>query len=97
VFGFATASSLHVLGSPWLIASIIVTFIAAVVLAALILPAQAAVLTGLTISAPGGAAPAVSADRAQTMRLAALTGMFNLLWVTVTILMIVRPGSTTGA
>jgi len=25
-----------------------------------------------------------------------LTGVFNLLWATVTILMIVRPGSTTG-
>jgi hypothetical protein len=24
------------------------------------------------------------------------TGIFNLLWVAVTILMIVRPGSTTG-
>jgi len=25
------------------------------------------------------------------------TGIFNLLWATVTVLMIVRPGSTTGA
>ncbi|MFJ8884130.1 hypothetical protein ACIRJR_12055 [Streptomyces sp. NPDC102402] len=30
-------------------------------------------------------------------RLAVLTGVFNLLWATVTVLMIVRPGSTTGA
>lgn len=29
-------------------------------------------------------------------RLAMTTGVFNLLWVAVTILMIVRPGSTTG-
>lgn len=29
-------------------------------------------------------------------KLAMTTGMFNLLWVAVTILMIVRPGSTTG-
>jgi len=29
-------------------------------------------------------------------RLAMTTGIFNLLWVAVTILMIVRPGSTTG-
>jgi hypothetical protein len=29
-------------------------------------------------------------------RLAMSTGIFNLLWVAVTILMIVRPGSTTG-
>jgi len=30
-------------------------------------------------------------------RLGAATGVFNLLWATVTVLMIVRPGSTTGA
>lgn len=29
-------------------------------------------------------------------RLAMTTGIFNLLWVAVTVLMIVRPGSTTG-
>jgi hypothetical protein len=29
-------------------------------------------------------------------RLAMTTGIFNLLWVVVTVLMIVRPGSTTG-
>jgi hypothetical protein len=29
-------------------------------------------------------------------RLAMTTGIFNLLWVTVTVLMIVRPGSSTG-
>lgn len=32
-----------------------------------------------------------------TARLAMFTGLFNLLWATVTVLMIVRPGSTTGA
>ncbi|SDF98605.1 hypothetical protein SAMN05216553_104477 [Lentzea fradiae] len=30
-------------------------------------------------------------------RLALYTGVFNLLWATVTVLMILRPGSTTGA
>ena len=30
-------------------------------------------------------------------RLGAATGVFSLLWATVTVLMIVRPGSTTGA
>ncbi len=29
--------------------------------------------------------------------LAMYTGIFNLLWATVTVLMILRPGSTTGA
>ena len=96
VFGFATASSLHVLGSPWLIASMVLTSIAAFVLALLVLPAQAAVLAGLADSNSSAVPAAVPPKRAQTQRLAALTGILNLLWATVTILMIVRPGSTTG-
>ncbi|MEU6486316.1 hypothetical protein [Streptomyces sp. NPDC046887] len=84
VFGFATASALGVLGSPWLIASIALTFIAAAILWVLILPAQEAALEG---TGPTGG----------PSRLAMLTGVFNLLWVAVTILMIVRPGSTTSA
>jgi uncharacterized membrane protein len=36
-------------------------------------------------------------DRTATVRLAMFTGIFNLLWATVTVLMIIRPGSTTGA
>ncbi|MFF9088030.1 hypothetical protein ACF1BE_16695 [Streptomyces sp. NPDC014991] len=85
VFGFATARQLGVLGSAWLIVSIGLTVLAAVVLGALVLPAQSALLEG-------------SADRAGPIaRLAAFTGLFNLLWATVTVLMIVRPGSATGA
>jgi uncharacterized membrane protein len=83
VLGFATASSLGVLGSGWLIASIILTTAAAGVLALLLLPAQSAAL-----DAPS---PALAP------RLAMLAGVFNLLWATVTILMVSRPGSTTGA
>lgn len=85
VFGFATAASLHVLGSAWLIASMALTAAAAFLLAAVILPAQQRTL----------AAPAED-DRALRARLAASTGVFNLLWATVTVLMILRPGSTTG-
>lgn len=83
VFGFATAGSMQVLGDAWLIVSIVLTALAAGVLGLLILPGQSAVLENL-----GAVAPA---------RLAMYTGMFNLLWATVTVLMIVRPGSTTGA
>ena len=36
-------------------------------------------------------------DGVRVTRLAMYTGLFNLLWVAVTVLMIVRPGSTTGA
>lgn len=89
VFGFATASSLGVLGDTWLIVSIALTAIAAGVLALLVLPRQEAALAGL------GAADAEPDPRAAS-RLAVHAGVFNLLWAVVTVLMIVRPGSTTG-
>ncbi|OIK23083.1 DUF2269 family protein [Streptomyces malaysiense] len=92
VFGFATASLMHVLNSPWLITSIILTAVAALLLGQLVLPRQHALLTALVEST---AEPRL--DRAATARLAMLTGCFNLLWATVTVLMIVRPGSATGA
>ncbi|MER6532610.1 hypothetical protein ABT215_02070 [Streptomyces sp900105755] len=87
VFGFATASTMHVLGSAWLITSIALTALAAVVLAALVLPRQSALME----------AGAGSGTRQMTVQLAMSTGVFNLLWAAVTVLMIVRPGSTTGA
>lgn len=103
VFGLATAASLHVLGSPWLLASMALTAVAAVVLAAVILPVQDAVRRELdttpAVAASASAAaslPAAVLDRARTARLAMVTGLFNLLWATVTVLMILRPGSTTG-
>jgi hypothetical protein len=60
-----------------------------------VLPTQATILADLT----GSASSAVQAgrlNRPPVHRLTALTGVFNLLWAAVTILMIVRPGSTTG-
>lgn len=92
VFGFATAGSLGVLGSAWLITSILLTAVAAGVLALLILPAQDGALAAATGAAPG----ALAGLAAPARRLAMLTGVFNLLWATVTVLMVVRPGSTTG-
>ncbi|WP_046494233.1 hypothetical protein [Streptomyces odonnellii] len=134
VFGFATASSMGVLGDTWLIVSIVLTAIAAGVLGALVLPRQEALLAGIEAAAsapsgaeapqpepvrpesaqPGSAQPkpaqstpaqpdsaqpgsAQPESRRATARLATVTGIFNLLWATVTVLMIVRPGSTTGA
>ncbi|MFF4958486.1 hypothetical protein [Streptomyces sp. NPDC001222] len=88
VFGFATAQNMGVLGSAWLSTSIVLTVLAAVVLAALVLPRQEAILEGVDAGTVG--------ERA-TVRLAMATGIFNLLWAVVTVLMIVRPGSTTGA
>lgn len=46
VFGFATAGNMGVLGDTWLIVSIVLTGIAAVVLGALVLPRQEALLAG---------------------------------------------------
>lgn len=85
VFGFATAADLHVLGSPWLVASIALTALAAVLLGAVILPAQNRIQ-----------AAADAVERKTVSRLAMCTGLFNLLWASVTVLMILRPGSTTG-
>ncbi|MEU0389165.1 MULTISPECIES: DUF2269 family protein [Streptomyces] len=91
LFGFATASSLGVLGDAWLLTSILLTTAAAGVLALLILPVQNRALNEAT----GSAAP--TPTPVAPRRLAMLTGLFNLLWATVTVLMIIRPGSTTGA
>ncbi len=85
LFGFATASALGVLGDAWLITSIALTAAAAAVLVFQVLPGQEKLL----------AAPADGPVAVRT-RLAMQTGVFNLLWATVTVLMIVRPGSTTG-
>ncbi|MFD5630542.1 hypothetical protein [Streptomyces sp. NPDC127072] len=93
VFGFATASNMGVLGDTWLIVSIALTGVAAVILAALVLPRQASIMEGIW---DAGGRPITVTPRA-TARLAMFTGIFNLLWATVTVLMIVRPGSTTGA
>jgi hypothetical protein len=91
MFGFATASSLGVFGDVWLIVSIGLTALAAAVLVFQVLPGQDKLL-----AEPEPAAEGAVATRAGT-RLAMYTGIFNLLWATVTVLMIVRPGSTTGA
>ena len=89
LLGLATALAMGVLGDGWLIASITLTAVAAGVLLAFVLPRQDELVEQLTGHLP--------VDRRSTVRLAMFTGVFNLLWATVTVLMIVRPGSTTGA
>ncbi|MBU7596303.1 hypothetical protein JGS22_001275 [Streptomyces sp. P38-E01] len=116
VFGLATANSLGVLGSAWLIVSMVLTAAAAAVLGLLILPAQERELDALQgesadVRGDGSdvptrpqapteirtaAVPEARSVRRAAARLGMVTGIFNLLWVTVTILMIVRPGSTTS-
>ncbi|WP_329112431.1 hypothetical protein [Streptomyces sp. NBC_01353] len=91
VFGLATAIQLGVLTDVWLISSLVLTAAAAAVLVLAILPRQQRMLAGGSDLTDGGAPQALAA------RLAMLTGVFNLLWAIVVVLMIVRPGSTTGA
>lgn len=83
VFGIATGAHLGVLTDAWLLASLVLTTVAAAVLVLAIVPHQRRLL----------AHPSTDV----TTRLTALTGVFNLLWAIVVVLMIVRPGSTTGA
>ncbi|MDX2763647.1 protease [Streptomyces europaeiscabiei] len=129
VLGFATAMSMGVLKDAWLIVSMLLTALAAMVLLALVLPRQEEILEGIgagggirTVDGTGAADGTGTADETETAgetgtaretgaadgtrtavgvkataQLAMFTGVFNLLWATVTILMIVRPGSTTGA
>ncbi|MFD2470059.1 hypothetical protein [Amycolatopsis silviterrae] len=84
VFGIATGASMGVLGDTWLIVSLILTVVAAAILIAFILPGQKRIVD------------ARGSDRRVAARLAMLTGIFNLLWAVVVVLMIYRPGSTTG-
>ncbi|MET7506881.1 DUF2269 family protein [Streptomyces albidoflavus] len=91
VLGIATGAALGVLSDAWLVVSIVLTGVAAGVLVAVILPGQGELLEG------GEGAVTGEERRAAGARLAMVTGVFNLLWAAVVVLMIVRPGSTTGA
>ncbi|MGA4858278.1 hypothetical protein ACPCAB_16695 [Streptomyces koyangensis] len=93
VLGIATGAALGVLSDAWLVVSIVLTGVAAGVLVAVILPGQGELLE----AGEGTVTVAGEERRAATRRLAMTTGVFNLLWTVVVVLMIVRPGSTTGA
>ncbi|MEU5163252.1 hypothetical protein AB0G74_27095, partial [Streptomyces sp. NPDC020875] len=79
-----------------LIPTTLLTGCAAVLLAGVLLPRQEEALEAAAAAA-AGTGPRPAHDRRDGARLALLTGVFNLLWATVTVLMIIRPGSTTGA
>ena len=86
VFGIATALALDVLADAWLLVSMLLTAIAGLLLALVVLPRQAAVRAALDAGTGG----------VDVRALAMGAGVFNLLWATVVVLMVVRPGSTTG-
>jgi hypothetical protein len=86
VLGVALAVHLGVLGESWVMVSTALTVVAGLVLALAVVPGQRRALDGIRDSSIGASV---------LPRLAMVTGMFNLLWVTVVVLMILRPGSTT--
>jgi len=86
VLGIATAAGLHVLGDAWVSASMAITLVAGLLLYLRVVPLQDRVLAAF---GSGSHAPAFG-------RLAMTTGLFNLCWAVVVVLMIVRPGSTNG-
>ena len=94
VLGMMTAASMGVLSQSWVIVSMGLTLVAALVLAFAVLPRQQVLLADVT--ARGAVADVQVRVRQEIGRLAMATGVFNLLWAAVTVLMIVRPGSTTG-
>ena len=87
VAGLALASRMGVLGDTWVLASIAITVGGAALLAAVVLPDQRRAMT--PPSAPDPAA------RRTEPRVWA-PGVFALMWVVVVVLMVARPGSSTG-
>ncbi|MFF5721236.1 DUF2269 family protein [Streptomyces buecherae] len=97
VFGVATGAQLGVLTDAWLLTSVVLTAAAAALLLLAILPRQQRLLVRPAGAATDADAGVAEAARSAAARLVMVTGTFNLLWAVVVVLMIVRPGSTTGA
>ncbi|RMI45666.1 DUF2269 family protein [Streptomyces triticirhizae] len=96
VFGLATGAQLGVLTDAWLLTSLALTVLAAALLVVVILPRQEDLLPDGPPAEQRAPGPGRDA-RALAARLAMSTGVFNVLWAVVVVLMIVRPGSTTSA
>ena len=97
VFGIAVGSALGVLGEAWVQVSMLLTLVAGLLLAGVVLPRQRDLVALADGSgAPGGRTAARTDASALVRRLATASGTFNLVWVAVVVLMIVRPGSSTG-
>lgn len=79
-FGIIVAIERHEFNQTWLIVSIALTAVAAAVLVLGVLPAQRRVLSGAT-------------EKSTVSRIAMLTGLFNLAWVIIAVLMVLQPGA----
>lgn len=95
IFGMLTAQQMDVMGDTWLIASMVLTVVAAVLLGVAVLGYQEAVVDLLDSGERDS--NALRAMAARLPKLSMITGMFALTWAIVVVLMVVRPGSTTGA
>ncbi|WP_327676600.1 DUF2269 family protein [Kitasatospora sp. NBC_00458] len=94
VLGIGVAQVMDVLGQSWLVVSMVLTAVAALSLLLFVLPAQQAAVDALDLDAEA----AEHGKAVHGLRLLPMTaGVFNLLWAVVVVLMIIRPGSTTGA
>jgi hypothetical protein len=80
VAGMALALVQNRMGEVWIVAAMVMTAVAGALLALQIVPRQRDAL-----ESPG--------DGSQLRRTAMLSGVFNLLWAAVVVMMIVRPGS----
>lgn len=94
VLGVGTAQVMHILGQTWLIVSIVLTVLAAGSLLLFVLPAQQAAIDAL--QAEDGASEDHERANRGLKLLPMTAGIFNLLWAVVVVLMVIRPGSTTG-
>lgn len=81
VLGLVLAAVQGRLGEVWIIVAMVLTAVAGGLLALRIAPGQRAVLE-------------LPDDAARLRGLSMLTGVFNLLWAAVVVLMVVRPGSS---
>jgi hypothetical protein len=93
VAGIALAARMNVLGDLWVTTSLALTVAAAGLLAAVVLPDQHRIMTVLDApeSLGEGAVP-----RRPPGPGAVAPGLFAVMWVAVVVLMVARPGSTTG-
>jgi hypothetical protein len=82
VLGIALAIAQQRMTEVWILVAMVLTAAAGALLALRIVPGQREML-------------ARNATRAAIGRMGMLGGMFNLLWVVVVVLMIVRPGAVT--
>ncbi|MER5637211.1 DUF2269 family protein [Kitasatospora sp. NPDC002227] len=94
VMGVGTAQVMGIMNQTWLIVATVLTVLAALVLLVLVNPAQQNVVDALAGSPDQDLLTRATGG---LKRLPMTAGIFNLLWAVVTVMMVIRPGSTTGA